>query len=276
MLSEARHPVVAAEIRDYFVREPVLQLVPRPRVSLIIPAFNEQVRIAGSLEESHGYLAGQPYDFELILSDDGSTDETRAIGECFRESHQNVTVLSIPHGGKAAAIRAGMRAARGEIVIFTDADLATPISYVADFIAAIEQGADVVIGSREGAGANRVGEPFYRHFMGRAFNRLVQTLMLPGIDDTQCGFKAFTRFASQEITRRARLYADQETIASARVTAFDVEMLVIARKLGLKIAEIPVIWTYGAQSKVNPLTDTLTNLRDIATIKLNAVRHAYD
>jgi hypothetical protein len=100
--------------------------------------------------------------------------------------------------------------------------------------------------------------------------------MLPGINDTQCGFKAFTRFAAQEITRRARLYADQETITGARVTAFDVEMLVIARKLGLKTVEIPVIWTYGTQSKVNPITDTLTNLRDIATIKLNALKHAYD
>jgi glycosyltransferase involved in cell wall biosynthesis len=276
MLSEARHPVVAAEIRDYFIREPVLQLVPRPRLSLIIPAFNEQSRIGRTLEESWGFLAAQPYDFEVILSDDGSTDETRVIGECFRQSHGNVTILSIPHGGKAAAIRAGMKAARGEIVVFTDADLATPISYIADFVAAIERGADVVIGSREGAGANRVGEPFYRHMMGRAFNRLVQTLMLPGINDTQCGFMAVTRFASQEITRRARLYADHETITGARVTAFDVEMLVIARKLGLKITEIPVIWTYGTQSKVNPITDTVTNLRDIAAIKLNALKHAYD
>jgi glycosyltransferase involved in cell wall biosynthesis len=276
MLSEARHAVVAAEIRDYFVREPVLELVPRPRLSLIIPAFNEQSRIGQTLEESWNYLAAQPYTFELILSDDGSTDRTRLVGEEFRTDHDNVCVLSIAHGGKAAAIRAGMTAARGDIVAFTDADLATPISYLGDFIAAIESGADVVIGSREGTGANRVGEPIYRHLMGRAFNRIVQTLMLPGIDDTQCGFKAFTRFAGREITRRARLYADHQAITGARVTAFDVEMLVIARKLGLRIVEIPVVWTYGSQSKVNPISDTLTNLRDIATIKLNSVRNAYD
>jgi hypothetical protein len=112
--------------------------------------------------------------------------------------------------------------------------------------------------------------------MGRAFNRLVQTLVLPGINDTQCGFKAFTRFAAHEILRRSRLYASPEEITGARVTAFDVEMLVIARTLGLKIVEIPVIWTYGAQSKVNPLKDTLINLRDVGTVKLNSMRNAYE
>jgi dolichyl-phosphate beta-glucosyltransferase len=268
--------LVAAEIRDYFNREPALEFVPRPRLSLIIPAFNEQLQIDRTLQQAWEYLSAQPYTFEVILSDDGSTDSTADIGRAFAMSRDAVRVVSISHGGKAAAIRAGMRAALGEIVAFTDADLATPISYLQNFIAAIECGADVVIGSREGTGASRVGEPIYRHLMGRAFNRLVQTAMLPGIDDTQCGFKAFTRFASLEITRRARLYVDHETVTAARVTAFDVEMLVIARKLGLKIVEIPVIWTYGSESKVNPIRDTLTNLRDIATIKLNDLRRAYD
>jgi len=268
--------VVAAEIRDYFDREPVLESVPRPRLSLIIPAFNEQSRIDGTLQEAWAYLAAQPYSFEVILSDDGSTDRTAAIGREFARDRDDMRVVSIAHGGKAAAIRAGMKAARGEIVVFTDADLATPISYLQNFIATIESGADIVIGSREGTGANRIGEPIYRHLMGRAFNRLVQATILPGIDDTQCGFKAFTRFASIEISRRAKLYSDHATITGARVTAFDVEMLVIARKLGLKIVEIPVIWTYGSQSKVNPIKDTLTNLRDIATIKLNAIRRVYD
>jgi dolichyl-phosphate beta-glucosyltransferase len=268
--------VVAAEVRNYFLLEPVLENVPRPKLSLVIPAYNEQSRIGDTLHTAWSYLAAQPYDAEIILSDDGSSDDTREIGEEFSRTRDNATVVSIPHGGKAAALRAGMRRARGEIVLFTDADLATPISYIADFIAAIERGADVVIGSREGAGANRVGEPFYRHAMGRAFNRLVQTVILPGIDDTQCGFKAFTRFATTEIVRRSKLYADHQTVTGARVTAFDVEMLVIARRLGLRIEEIPVIWTYGTQSKVNPVKDTITNLRDIATIKFNSVRNQYD
>jgi glycosyltransferase involved in cell wall biosynthesis len=276
MQSETEFAVVAAEIRDYFLLEPILEIVPAPKLSLIIPAFNERSRIGETLETAWAYLRAQPYDFEILLSDDGSTDDTRAIAESFERNHECTRVISIAHGGKAAAIRAGMKAATGRVVIFTDADLATPISYIGDFLAAIDQGADVVIGSREGVGANRVGEPIYRHLMGRAFNRLVQTLVLPGINDTQCGFKAFTRFAAQEIVRRSRLYADHETISGARVTAFDVEMLVIARKLGLKIVEMPVIWTYGDQSKVNPLRDTVTNVRDILQVKYNSVRHAYE
>ena len=269
-------PVVAAEISDYSIVEPVLEIVPRPKLSLIIPAYNEQSRLGQSLAEAWEYLSSQPYDFELIVCDDGSTDSTRQIAEAFAGAHGRVRAVSIPHAGKAVAIRSGMKAARGEIVAFTDADLATPLCYLEPFLAALDAGADVVIGSREGSEANRVGEPEYRHVMGRIFNRMVQWLVLPGINDTQCGFKAFSRFACLEISRRTRLYADQETITGARVTAFDVEMLVIARKMRLKIVEIPVVWTYGSQSKVNPIRDTLTNVRDIASIKINTLRGSYD
>ena len=268
--------MVAAEIRDYPIVEPVLKFVPRPRLSLIIPAFNEQSRLGQSLAEVWNYLSNQSYDFELIVSDDGSTDATRAIAESFANNHEGTSAISVPHAGKAVAIRAGMKAARGDIIAFTDADLATPIAYLEPFLRALDAGADVVIGSREGAQADRVGEPHYRHVMGRVFNRMVQSLVLPGINDTQCGFKAFSRFASSEISRRARLYASEEAITGARVTAFDVEMLVIARKLGMKIVEIPVVWTYGTQSKVSPIKDTLTNARDILTIKLNTIRGSYD
>jgi glycosyltransferase involved in cell wall biosynthesis len=245
-------------------------------VSVIIPAYNEARRIGGSLADTWEYLERQPYSYEIIVADDGSTDQTLAIANEFGQGHDHVRALSIPHGGKAAAIRAGMKTAMGDIVAFTDADLATPITYLGALIEAIEKGADVVIGSREGQGANRLGEPQYRHFMGRVFNRIVQLSVLPGIHDTQCGFKAFSRFASSEILRRSRLYVDAEEITGARVTAFDVEMLVIARRIGLRIAEIPVIWTYGEHSKVNPARDTINNLRDIGQVKLNAIRGAYD
>jgi glycosyltransferase involved in cell wall biosynthesis len=256
--------------------EPRLTAVPRPKVSVIIPAYNEARRIGGSLADTLEYLERQPFSYEIIVADDGSTDQTLAIASEFSGEHEHVHVVSIRHGGKAAAIRAGMKKAMGDIVAFTDADLATPITYLGAFIEAIEKGADVVIGSREGQGANRLGEPEYRHLMGRVFNRIVQLSVLPGIHDTQCGFKAFSRFASSEVLRRSQLYVDEEEITGARVTAFDVEMLVIARRLGLKIVEIPVIWTYGEHSKVNPARDTFNNLRDIAQVKLNAVRGAYD
>jgi dolichyl-phosphate beta-glucosyltransferase len=268
--------VVAEEIRVYAKAGPVLEVVSRPRMSLIVPAYNEESRLSRSLAEVWEYLKRQSYDFELIISDDGSTDSTLEIATTFAATHDHVRPLTITHAGKAAAIRAGIKAARGDVIAFTDADLATPISYLSDFLTAIEGGADVVIGSREGASATRVGEPMYRHVMGRVFNRLVQMVVLPGIDDTQCGFKAFTRFAAAELDRRARLYVDEEEVSGARVTAFDVEMLVIARKLRLHITEIPVIWTYGTQSKVNPITDTLHNFTDIARVKINAMRGRYD
>lgn len=268
--------VVAARIVEYSSAEPVLNVVPRPSLSLIIPAFNEQGRLGQTLTEVWSYLSRQSYDFEIIVSDDGSSDDTRLIAESFANEHPYSRAISIPHAGKAVAIRAGMKAARGEVVVFTDADLATPITYLDAFMKSVREGADVVIGSREGSEANRVGEPEYRHIMGRVFNRMVQFLVLPGIDDTQCGFKAFTRFACSEICRRTQLYASEEIITGARVTAFDVEMLVIARTMGMKIVEIPVVWTYGSQSKVNPLKDTLINARDILTIKWNTIRGSYD
>ena len=268
--------VVAAEIRVDAKAGPVLEVLARPKLSLIIPAYNEELRLQHTLDQIQAYLLQQQYESELIISDDGSTDGTLAIATTFANHHDAVRVISIPHAGKAAAIRAGITAARGDVIAFTDADLATPIEYLGEFLVAIDSGADVVIGSREGSKATRVGEPAYRHIMGRVFNRIVQTAVLPGIDDTQCGFKAFTRFAATEINRRARLYTDPSEIAGARVTAFDVEMLAIAKHLNMEIREVPVVWTYGENSKVNPISDTLHNLSDIGRVKLNSLRGRYD
>ena len=247
-----------------------------PYLSVVIPAYNEEHRIATSLREASHYLQQQPYRAEIIVADDGSSDRTASLANQIATESQAVRVLRLSHGGKASAIRHGIRNSHGEIVAFMDADLATPVSYLARFLERIEDGADIAIGSREGIGAHRVGEPEYRHIMGRVFNRLVQLLLLPGIDDTQCGFKVFRREAIQDILRRARLYAEDETITGARVTAFDVELLVIGRRLGLRIDEVPVVWTYGTHSKVNPVRDTLHNLRDIVTVAWTRSRRGYD
>ena len=268
--------MVAAKLDIVNPPEWVLHVLPRPRLSLVIPAYNEEQRIQRSLEAVADYLDGQCYPFEVIVADDGSTDATMRIADRFAVDHAGFRVVGLAHGGKAAAIRGGMRAASGDVVAFVDADLATPPSYLATFLDRIDDGADVVIGSREGVGANRVGEPEYRHLMGRVFNRIVQTVLLPGIDDTQCGFKLFSRTAAEAILHRGRLYAAGETVVGARVTAFDVEMLVIARRLGLRVDEVPVLWTYGSHSKVNPVRDTLYNLRDIAVVAWNAIRRRYD
>jgi len=204
--------MAAARLNVVEQPEWVLHAIARPRLSLVIPAYNEEQRIGPSLEAVAAYLAEQSYPFEVIVADDGSTDATSGIAARFAGDHEGFRVLPLAHGGKAAAIRGGMRAAAGEIVAFVDADLATPPSYLAAFLERIEDGADVVIGSREGAGARRVGEPEYRHVMGRVFNRIVQIVLLPGIDDTQCGFKLFTRQAAEAILDRGRLYAGEETV----------------------------------------------------------------
>ncbi len=250
---------------------------PLPSLSLVIPAYNESAVIHGTLTDAWSYLSRESYDFELILVDDGSNDPTRAIAKAFAATHDRVSVVSIPHGGKAAALRAGMSMATGDLIAFTDADLATPLHYLATFRAAIGNGAGVVIGSREGAGARRIGEPLYRHVMGRAFNMLVRLLVLPGVQDTQCGFKLFTRSALDAVLDGARLYATAgERVTGARVTAFDVELLVVVRRRGFPIHSVPVVWTYGPRSKVNPVRDTWFNLRDVVRIKLNDLSGQYD
>lgn len=247
-----------------------------PHLTLIIPAFNEASRIESTLLEALRYLSGLPYPTELILADDGSTDATAEISGRLAATAPTLRVLSIRHAGKAAAVHAGMSSARGACIAFTDADLATPLDYLASFVDAAGQGWDVVIGSREGSGASRIGEPWYRHVMGRVFNRLVQLLLLPGIEDTQCGFKLFTKSASESILDRALLYTDPAAVSGARVTAFDVELLVIAKRLKLAIRTEPVVWTYGSQSKVSPARDTWTNALDIWRVFVNLRRGRYD
>jgi glycosyltransferase involved in cell wall biosynthesis len=247
-----------------------------PQFSLVIPAYNEARRIQQTLRAAAAALAELNLRIEIIVVDDGSTDETLAVANAEAAGNHHIHVLGLAHRGKASAVRAGMLAARGDLILFSDADLAVPLSYVREFVTAADGGADIVIASREGAHARRIGEPEYRHVMGRIFNRIVQLLLLPGIEDSQCGFKLFRRSAAQQILNRIRLYGDSDAeVTGARVTAFDVEILVIARRLGFVIRELPVEWTYGEHSKVNPLSDSLFNLRDLATVKWHDLRGAY-
>jgi glycosyltransferase involved in cell wall biosynthesis len=245
-------------------------------LTLVIPAYNEARRIAATLRTADAYFADQPYDAEVILVDDGSADGTADVARTVAHPGGRIRVLTILHGGKAAALRAGINAAGKELVAFSDADLATPLEYLEELRAALDRGCDVAIGSREGVGATRVGEPPYRHVMGRVFNGLVRFLLLPGIQDTQCGFKLFRRDAARRILARARLYADPaQLVRGPRVTAFDVELLVVARRLGYRICPVPVVWTYGTRSKVHPARDTWQNVRDVLRVRLNVWRGRY-
>jgi glycosyltransferase involved in cell wall biosynthesis len=247
-----------------------------PSLSLIIPAYNEARAICQTLASAWDYLSAQTYPFEVLLIDDGSTDATRALAARFAETHSKVRIYSIPHAGKAAALRKGLVEATGDVVVFTDADLATPLAYIEEFRDRAENGCDIVIGSREGPTAQRIGEPAYRHVMGRIFNLLVRALLLRDIHDTQCGFKLFRRPAVDVLLNKTRLYATPGTpVSGARVTAFDVELLVVARRHGFNICVVPVVWTYGSNSKVNPVRDTLNNLFDVLRVKANDLRGRY-
>lgn len=244
-------------------------------VSMIIPVFNERDRIASTLQEVSDFFASRSIRAEILVADDGSTDDTVAIAQCFASEHPETSVLKLAHGGKAKAVLAGLRASHAPIAGFTDVDLAAPLDTWDRCEEALDNGYGVAIASREGKDAKRVGEPGYRHFMGRVFNGLVRLLLLPGIEDTQCGFKFFTRAALDDILPRCHLYRETDIVTRPRVTAFDVEVLYIARLHHHKIAVVPVTWVYGEQSKVNPITDTIQNFRDVLMVRWHGWRKRY-
>jgi dolichyl-phosphate beta-glucosyltransferase len=246
-----------------------------PELSIVIPAYNEAQRLPGTLLTIADYLAAHWPSAEVVLVDDGSDDATLRLARDFSADRAGWRILALPHRGKASAVRTGMLAADGAIVLFSDADLSTPLEHTAQLVAAIVAGADVAIGSREGVGARRIAEPLYRHVMGRVFNGLVRALAVPGINDTQCGFKAFKREVAQDLFHHARLYSGGNTVIGPRVTGFDVEILYLARRRGYRIIEIPVQWQHVAGSKVRPVRDAARMFGDVAQVRLNALLGRY-
>jgi dolichyl-phosphate beta-glucosyltransferase len=249
----------------------------RPFLSVIVPAFNEERRLPQTLERVVNYLSQQSYPSEVIVVDDGSRDQTAAVVEKFTATHPSVVLIRNDHRGKGYAVRTGAMQAHGDIVLFFDADSSTPIEDVEKLLPWFERGFGIVIGSREGAGAHRISEPFYRHLMGRVFNFLVRLLTVRGIQDTQCGFKALRGDIAKEIFLRARLYSENaRPVTDAMVTAYDVEVLFLGQKLGERIKEVPVEWRYGNESKVNPLKDSWRNFRDVLMVRWNDWRGRYN
>jgi dolichyl-phosphate beta-glucosyltransferase len=250
-----------------------------PYLSVVIPAYNEERRLPDTLRRVRDYLGRQSYASEILVVDDGSQDGTIvAAQQALAGLAPNVAgrVIANDHRGKGYTVRTGMLAAAGEIVLFTDADLATPIEEVTKLIAALEAGYDVAIGSREGIGAQRLAEPWYRHLMGRIFNLAVRIIAGMSYQDTQCGFKAFRRPAARDLFERMQLYgAGAKQIKGNAVTAFDVEVLFLAGRRGYKAKEVPVIWRYGESTKVNPLRDSIRNFQDVVRVRLNDWRGAY-
>jgi dolichyl-phosphate beta-glucosyltransferase len=238
----------------------------QPLASVIIPAWNEERRMPVSLQRVAAFVEEQSYPIEIIVVDDGSEDATPAIVERFAQEHPSITLLRNPHGRKGAAVRAGIARGQGEYLVISDTDLSVPIEELSKFLPPALDGYDVAIASREVPGARRVDEPYYRHLMGRVYNLLVRLLVVPGIQDTQCGFKAFRR----EVARDVFAY---QTIDG---WGFDVEILFIARRLGYRIVEVPVIWYYGTESKVSPVQDTLRMFRELLKVRRNARQGLYD
>jgi dolichyl-phosphate beta-glucosyltransferase len=244
---------------------------PSPHLTVVVPAYNEEGRLPGTLERMVGYFRGQPYEWRICVVDDGSTDATLDLARRWCRDEPRLTVIANDHRGKAFAVRTGILAAQGKYVAFSDADLSVPIGEIQRLLTALAGGADVAFGSREGPGAHRYGEPAYRHVMGRVYNLLYRTVLLPGISDSQCGFKAFRREVAHDLFRRMLVYgADARPIKGGMVTGFDTELLFLARRSGYRLDEVGVDWYYGKASKVRPGRDTVRMIADVFKIRAYA------
>ncbi len=247
----------------------------QPFLSVIIPSYNEQKNFSrGVLDDVLKYLKQQKYAWELILTDDGSSDGTVQQLRKFAKNSPHIQVLENPHMGKGPTVQAGMLQATGKWRLFTDFDQSTPLKEVETLLEHTKN-YPVVIGSREIHGAKRNREPLHRHVMGRAFNILVQTLAIPGILDTQCGFKLFSADATEKIFPRLFVYGKQEAREDAFTGAFDVEALYLARKWGYKIKEIPIFWQHNETNRVSPVKDSFRMLRDILRVRLADLQGKY-
>jgi len=237
----------------------------RPFLSIIIPAFNEAERLPETLRKINAYLSTQDFATEIIVVENGSTDGTYTIANDMQGEICCLTVLHENRRGKGWAVRQGMLKAKGEYRFICDADLSMPIEEIANFMPPAELSAPIAIGSREAPGAVRYNEPQYRHLISRAFNWFVRILLLPRINDTQCGFKLFREDAANAIFPRLTIFG----------WTFDVEALFIAHKLGFKIVEIPIHWHHHPHSTVKVLRDSIQMGIDLLKIRLNDLRGRY-
>lgn len=247
-------------------------------LSIVIPAYNEEKDIRRNVLTVLGFLENQDWEAELIVADDGSQDNTVSIVETLLKSHPRLKLLRLKHQGKGPTVTSGILAAAGKYVLFSDADLATPIEEVKRLLVwATEHSFDIVIASREGMGAKREGEPLYRHLMGRVFNILVRIVTGLNFKDTQCGFKLFTRQAAQKVFKRLIIYAPREgkELSQAFLGAFDVEFLVIAQNLGYKIKDVSVPWHFVETPRLNVIRDSFKMLRDVVKVRLNSMLGKY-
>jgi len=236
-----------------------------PFLSIIIPAYNEESRLPDTLQQITNFLDTQAYPAEVLVVENGSQDCTLAIAQEFSQRIPYIQAIHEDGRGKGLAVRRGMLSARGEYRFICDADLSMPIQQVNCFIPPLLTDLDVAIGSREATGSVRYNEPQYRHLTGRLFNTVVRWLALPGLQDTQCGFKCFRGAVAEKIF-------PLQTITG---WSFDVEVLFIARQHGYRIAEVPIPWYFSPNSKVRILHDLFQVGKDLLAIRRNAWQGRY-
>jgi glycosyltransferase involved in cell wall biosynthesis len=237
-----------------------------PFLSLIIPAHNEARRLPHTLEQVLAYAESQPYSVEVLVVENGSQDETLAIARQFARQHAAIQVLQEPQPGKGLAVRRGMLAGRGAFRFMADADLSMPIQEVNRFLPPRLEDFDIAIGSREAPGAIRYHEPLYRHLGGRVINTIIRWLALPGLQDTQCGFKCLRGPVADDLFHHLTLPG----------WSFDIELLYIARRRGYRIQEVPIPWYFDPESKLRVVKDAVRMIADIFAVRRNARQGLYD
>ena len=238
-----------------------------PKYSIVIPAYNERARIIATLESVIRTVRAEGWNAEVIVVNDGSTDETVDLVLEFAKKAPEVRLMQNPrNSGKGYSVRSGVLHAQGEIVMFTDADLSAPIDEASRLFEAIEQGADIAIGSRWLETSRQTHrQPLYRQFFGRCFNALTRMVMRLPYADTQCGFKAFTRSAAQTVFQ----------LQTIERWGFDPEILFIARKRGFRVREVPVSWAHDARTRISYLRDGMQMLKELAIVRWNALLGRY-
>ncbi len=234
-------------------------------LSIVIPAYNEANNYRdGVLNPSLAWLQKQSFDYEVIFVNDGSTDDTKKILEIFCRAHTNFRLLSITHGGKVAAVSAGMLSAKGEIILFTDFDQSTPLKEAEKLLAAHKNGDDVVIGNR---GIATMDNNLFRRFRSWVFVTLVQVVLLPKIHDSQCGFKSFKNPVAKKIFNNLKV-TNVHKVSGGYMGAWDAEALFLAQKFDYKISEVAVEWKKVEGQRLNPVTEPIKMLQDIFKIRI--------
>jgi dolichyl-phosphate beta-glucosyltransferase len=231
----------------------------RPFLSIVIPALNEATRLPGSLDKIDAFLKTQPYQAEVVVVENGSTDDTVAVVQRYAQTHPYVRLFAGEPRGKGRAVKRGMLEACGDYRFICDADLSMPIEEITKFLPPQVNGYQVAIGSREAKGAIRYHEPAHRHIMGRINNFLVKLIAVRGFEDTQCGFKMFGRQAAEDLFQVQRING----------IGFDVELLFIAQRRGYRIAEVPINWYYNSDTRMRLFQDSLGIIREMIEIRRN-------